>query len=71
MNKKSKLHSTNKSDKQDEIIIETSTDLFASLMDKAHHLLVKSYRKEISEFFFSDVSLKYNNRNSSTCPEEF
>ena len=35
-------------------MVEAATDLFATLMDKAHSYIVKNYRKEISEMFFSD-----------------
>lgn len=35
-------------------IIESVTDLLARLMEKAHHYIVKNYRKEISEMFFND-----------------
>lgn len=40
--------------KYKEEIIESATDLFACLMEKASNYIVKQYRKEINELFFSD-----------------
>jgi hypothetical protein len=45
---------TQKKQKNNTEIIEAVTDLFARLMEKAHNYIVKNYRKEISEMFFSD-----------------
>jgi len=36
------------------VIREAVTDFFATLMDKANQLLVKPYKREISELFYSD-----------------
>ena len=40
--------------KYKEEIIESATDLFACLMEKASNYIVKQYWKEINELFFSD-----------------
>lgn len=40
--------------KYKEEIVEACTDLFACLMEKASNYIVKQYRKEINELFFSD-----------------
>lgn len=37
-----------------EEIVEACTDLFSCLMEKASNYIVKQYRKEINELFFSD-----------------
>lgn len=41
-------------DKNHAVIRESITDFFASLMDKANQLLVKPYKREISELFYHD-----------------
>jgi len=43
-----------KKQKFKEEIIECATDLFANLMEKASNYIVKTYRKDINEMFFSD-----------------
>lgn len=42
--------------------IDAVTELFACLMEKAHHILVKTYRKQISEIFFSDFFFDSSSR---------
>jgi len=44
------------------VLIDAVTELFACLMEKAHHLLVKTYRKQISEIFFSDYFFDASSR---------
>lgn len=45
-----------------EVLIDAVTELFACLMDRAHHILVKTYRKQISEIFFSDYFFDSSSR---------
>lgn len=44
-----------KKQKFKEEIIECATDLFATLMEKASNYVVKNYRKDINDLFFSDT----------------
>lgn len=44
------------------VIRETITDFFAALMDKANQLLVKPYKREISELFYSDNFFQMSRR---------
>ena len=44
-------------------IREVVTDFFASLMDSANMYLVKRYKPEISEIFFSDTFFQMSRRN--------
>ena len=48
------LNKRDEKDKQQIVIRETVTDFFATLMDKANQLLVKPYKREINELFYSD-----------------
>ena len=48
------LGSKQKAEKDDAVIRELMTDFFSALMDKANQLLVKPYKREISDIFFSD-----------------
>ena len=43
-------------------IKDAVTDFFATLMDKANQLLVKPYKREISELFYSDNFFQQNRR---------
>ena len=45
------------------VIIDAVTELFACLMEKAHNILVKTYRKQISEIFFSDYFFSASSRS--------
>jgi len=56
------LNGKSKGEKEDPVIRETVTDFLASLMDKANQLLVKPYKKEITELFFSDNFFSMNRR---------
>jgi hypothetical protein len=44
------------------VIREAVTDFFATLMDKANQLLVKPYKREISELFYSDNFFQQSRR---------
>jgi hypothetical protein len=48
------LNNKQKQDKDDTVIREVITDFFSVLMDKANLLLVKPYKREISDIFLSD-----------------
>ena len=48
------LNNKSKGEKEDPVIRETITDFFATIMDKANQLLVKPYKREITDLFFSD-----------------
>lgn len=45
------------------VLIDSVTELFACLMEKAHHMLVKTYRKQIAEIFFSDFFFDSSSRS--------
>lgn len=51
-----------KQEKEDTVIREIMTDFFGALMDKANQLLVKPYKREISEIFFSDNFFQMSRR---------
>jgi len=48
------LNNKAKAEKEDPVIREIVTDFFATIMDKANQLLVKPYKREITDLFFSD-----------------
>ncbi|CDW85800.1 n-terminal domain-containing protein [Stylonychia lemnae] len=51
-----------KLDKQQVVIREAITDFFATIMDRANQLLVKPYKREISELFYSDNFFQMSRR---------